>query len=233
VFEALKPGGKLYIEEGIRPEPGSKVEQQLVEEMERFGTLEKPFDQPELLDLLKSVGFVDIQAYETINVIVKRRGQRIVPALRDVPVPMTNTILARKPGGAFDSQYPNVLKTRMRLIGEPFPEQVDPGTEVEVAVSLENVGDTLWLSEPRPTGGFVTLGTKLLGNRKQLLSDVLERTNLPKDVTPGETVTLIHRFTVPTQPGKYWIKLDLVDELITWFEHQGSRPLEFRISVGA
>jgi hypothetical protein len=29
----------------------------------------------------------------------------------------------------------------------------------------------------------------------------------------------------PTAPGHYQVKLDMVDELIVWFEHRGSQPV--------
>jgi ubiquinone/menaquinone biosynthesis C-methylase UbiE len=231
VFQALKPGGKLYITEGIKPPPGSEGEKKLIEAMIRFGALEKPFDQPELFDLLKKVGFVDIQAYEPLNLILKRNGLTTIPALRDAPVPMTNTILARKPGGAFDSRFPNVLKAKIRLADASLPQSVEAGSTLEVTMSLENVGDTLWLSKTSAKGGFVTLGTKLLDENKCRLSDRLERTGLPHDVPPAQTVVLTHCFTAPAQPGSYWIKLDLVSELITWFEDEGSQPFEFAIRV--
>jgi SAM-dependent methyltransferase len=233
IFQVLTPGGKLYIQEGVKPAPGSECEKILLEEMRRFGTLEKPFSQIELFDLLKHAGFVAIQAFEAINLIVKRKGKAIFPRLADVPVPMTNTILARKPGGSFDSRFPNVLKANLRVVGGAPPRAVDAGTIVELSVALENAGDSLWLSRQNPDGGFVTLGTKLLNAKKRVISDVLERTALPDDVAPGQTITVIHRFTTPAQPGNYWIKLDLVDEQVIWFEQEGSVTLEFPIQVRA
>jgi SAM-dependent methyltransferase len=231
VFRALKPGGKLYITEGIKPPPGSESEKKLIEAMIRFGALEKPFDQPELFDLLRKVGFVDIQAFEPLNFILKRNGSKTVPALRNVPVPMTNTILARKPGGEYDSRFPNVLKAEISAADASPPQLVEAGSTLEVTISLENVGDTLWLSEPSAKGGFVTLATKLFDENKCLLSDMLERTRLPHDVLPAQTIVLTHRFTAPAQPGSYWIKLDLVSESVAWFENEGSQPFEFAIRV--
>ncbi|MCG2768789.1 MAG: methyltransferase domain-containing protein [Anaerolineae bacterium] len=233
VFLALKPGGKLYITEGINSPRGSQGEKKYVEVMIRFGTLEKPFDQAELLDLLKKAGFVHIQAYEAINLIVKRSGRRVFSALSDAQVPFTNTILAYKPGGEYSSAFPNVLRARIRLVDDSPSKLVDGGEIIEVTVSLKNVGDSVWLSTQLPGGGFVTLGTKLLDAEKRLLSDILERTMLPEDVPPGQTVVVKHSFTAPTQPGQYWIRLDAVDEQVTWFEQEGSRPFEFPIKVRA
>jgi SAM-dependent methyltransferase len=233
IFQALKPGGKLYIQEGIKAAPGSELERILVAEMRRFGTLEKPFSPAELFDLLKHVGFVAVQSFEAINLIVKRQGKAITPRLADVPVPLTNTILARKPGGSYDSQFPNVLKAKLQVVGGTLLRTVDAGTVFELSVTLENAGDSLWLSQPNPDGGFVTLGTKLLDAKKRMLSEALERSALPDDMLPGQKVTVLHRFTVPARPGNFWIKLDLVDEKITWFEQEGSEALEFPIQVRA
>ena len=35
----------------------------------------------------------------------------------------------------------------------------------------------------------------------------------------------------PTEPGSYTVKVDLVAEGVTWFEPQGSTPLELRLVV--
>ena len=199
--------------------------------MNQFGTLEKPFDQPELFGILKKVGFVDIQAYEPVNLIVKREGRKLMPPLRNSMVPMTNTVVARKPGNLYDSQFPHQLKARISIDEEAIPQILFAGAVLQLGVSLKNEGDTTWLSDPNCATGFVTMGTKLLDERRQLLSDTLERSNLPHNVPPGQTVALIHRFTAPKKPGLYWIKLDLVDEQIAWFEEKGSKPLVFSIQV--
>lgn len=231
VLASLKSGGILYIQEGIKPAPGSEEEQNLIKVMNQFGTLEKPFDQPELFGILKKAGFVNIQAYEFVNLIVKRQEGEIIPSLRDSMVPMTNTVVARKLGNLYDSQFPRQLKARISIDKESIPQIVLAGAVLQLEVSLKNEGDTLWLSDPNSTTGFVTIGTKLLDERRQLLSDALERSNLPHNVPPGQTVALTHRFTAPTKPGLYWIKLDLVDEQIAWFEDEGSQPLIFSIQV--
>ena len=214
VISALGPGGKLYIMEGIRPPEGSEDEKKLIEEMAHYGTLEKPFDQSDLLNLLHEVGFVRVQAYEAINLILRRDGQETMPALKDVPVPLTNTVLARKPGDSYDSEFPNVLRADVRVVDQSLPESVDAGETVQVTVSLKNVGDTLWLAQRTLGGGFVTLGAKVSDANKHLLSNVLKRSLLPKDVAPGQRIVMKHQFTVPNTPGTYWMKLDLEYETL-------------------
>ena len=49
------------------------------------------------------------------------------------------------------------------------------------------------------------------------------RTPLPKrNIAPGESVSVVHRFEAPDQPGRLELKFDLVEENRTWFSRQGS-----------
>jgi len=135
-------------------------------------------------------------------------------------------------GVDFLSDFPGTLRGEIELLSPPPAAPVTPGATVELQVAVRNTGDTLWLSRPSPTGGYVTLGTQMLDDQYIFLSDTLERTLLPYDLGAGSRVTLRHRFTAPTEPGSYQVKLDLVDELVTWFEERGeSQPLLFPLGV--
>jgi hypothetical protein len=50
-------------------------------------------------------------------------------------------------------------------------------------------------------------------------------------VAPGETLTLDVAIWAPETPGEYELKLDMVDEHVTWFEDQGSRPFSQKLVV--
>lgn len=52
----------------------------------------------------------------------------------------------------------------------------------------ENTGQSLWLSQPRPFGGYVTFGVKILAPDGRLLDDTKGRQLLPGDVPPGGRV---------------------------------------------
>jgi len=231
IFKVIKPGGKLFIREGVKPPQGSEAEKNLIETMVEYGTLEKPFDQSELFDLLSSVGFIDIQAYEFVNLTVKRNGNRIIPSLSNIQIPETNTILAYKPGIRYDSQTPNILKGNIKIIEDQPPTSAKAGSTIQLKISIKNMGDTLWLSNQTLKWGFVTLGTKLLDKEGHLISDTLDRTMLPKNLHPGQKTSLLHNITLPTESGKYKIQLDLVDEMVTWFEEVGSSPYEFNLII--
>ena len=231
VYTSLRPGGRLFIKEGTKPPEGSEGEKNLMDTIIKYGTLESPLGQPELFSLLRKVGFLEAQAYEFVNAAIKRNGNRMTPALNDVPVPETNTILAYKPGPKYDSQIPNVLKGRIDCSGQQIPQQVMAGSDIKLTLFVKNIGDTLWLSKKDREWGFITIGTKLQDRQKNFLSDRLARTALSGDVPPGGAMTLTHCFTAPKEAGEFWIKLDLVDEDVIWFEELGSQPFEFFLQV--
>jgi len=54
---------------------------------------------------------------------------------------------------------------------------------------------------------------------------------LPKDVEPGESVKIEFGLIAPGEPGSYYVKFDMVDECIAWFEHHGSEPAFIPLEV--
>jgi hypothetical protein len=59
-----------------------------------------------------------------------------------------------------------------------------------------------------------------------------QRTELPRDVAPGETVEVTAMPQAPTTNGVYGLALDLVQEDVTWFSEQGAKAPVLRIDVG-
>ena len=113
-------------------------------------------------------------------------------------------------------------------------EQYSSGQSIHIQATIQNTGDTLWLAEPRREfGGYVTLGAKLCEADGRMLTDALGRVLLPHDVAPGEIVHLETVIVLPSSlpPGSYTLRLDMVDELIAWFEQLGSPVCEHRFTV--
>jgi hypothetical protein len=54
---------------------------------------------------------------------------------------------------------------------------------------------------------------------------------MDRTVGPGETIELDVAIWAPGTPGEYELKLDMVDEHVTWFEDQGSEPLVRKLIV--
>ena len=57
--------------------------------------------------------------------------------------------------------------------------------------------------------------------------------NMPGVVAPGAVLAVAHRMLAPDRPGRYQVKVDLVDEGKSWFEDQGSTPVVRTLVVDA
>ncbi len=104
-----------------------------------------------------------------------------------------------------------------------FPAELGPGEVIEASFDLKNVGGLGWnASGTNP----VRLGYHwFTQDMKPIAAIKDERTPLPKDVLPGETVSLHARAYPPASPGNYFIQWDMVKEGVTWFAEQGSKAL--------
>jgi hypothetical protein len=131
-------------------------------------------------------------------------------------------VIARRAKRIPDSRRPNILAAEI-VVGEA-PDQVRCGAAMTIQTHIRNTGDTRWLHKPSELGGHVALGAKLVDEVGLAVIYDYGRGYLPADVAPGETVSVDITVVAPAAPGRYQVKLDMVDELIVWFEHRGSRP---------
>jgi SAM-dependent methyltransferase len=220
ILRSLVPGGRVYIEEGVRPSPGSEAEQALIEEMRRYGTLESPFDPEYLVEVLEQAGFVDIVRYARVDELFEIDAGKEALALleRRLRYPDLNTIVAARPvtvggegadfrgrlswHGAWDSQNGNLI----------------------VYVEVANEGRSFWPSAgrfPYPHG-VVMVGAYRLEDGRRV---ELPRTPLPHAVSPGQSLAVGVVVPESALEGADAVTIDLVREGIAWFSELGSEPL--------
>ena len=118
---------------------------------------------------------------------------------------------------------------------EGVPSSARAGAHLRVVAAAVNTGDTLWLSAPRPSGGHVTFGVKLIDSDGRTVSEALGRTPLEHDVPPGGRVSVRSTVELPMSlaPGRYRLRFDMVNERVAWFEEYGSPVVERVIAVEA
>jgi hypothetical protein len=58
-----------------------------------------------------------------------------------------------------------------------------------------------------------------------------ERTGLPQVLGPGEAISLRMIVYAPSQPGRYIVRLTVVQENVAWFEDRGAKPLDIPVLV--
>jgi SAM-dependent methyltransferase len=234
IRRALVPGGQLYIHEGIKPPPGSEAERNLVAEMERYGTLESPFDPEYLIAVVKQAGFVDVRRLVEVDELVelappqglrKRIFERLFPGPMHQALPQAalrpklNIVHAFNPISG-DAAAAAEFLARIELDGGW--EHTSSGFSLRLNVT--NVGRAFWPAGrwfPYPQGS-VTVAPFLCGPNGERERE-LGRAALPRSVSPGETVVLelaIGR----EEAASGRVGVDLVREGLAWFSEIGSEP---------
>jgi len=102
---------------------------------------------------------------------------------------------------------------------------------ISVPLHITNTGDTLWLSDYRVAKGKyqVNVGWDIFDSDGSELGN--GRVPLPFDVVPNDSTNVYLFIRAPSVKGTYKIKVDMVDELVNWFEDNGSKPAEIKLSV--
>jgi SAM-dependent methyltransferase len=236
IRRTLVPGGQLFIHEGVKPPPGSEAERNLLEEMERFGTLEAPFEPEYLVEVVERAGFVEVRRLLEVDELVdlapagsrrERLLERLVPdRLRARAVgqaalrPEFNIVHAFAPidtGAGAEAEF----DARIEAAGGWRPA----GSERALQLNVTNTGRAFWPAGrgyPFPHGA-VTLGTYVRGEAGERRAE-LARTPLPRSLSPGEAVAVELRIRPDDVPGER-LAVDVVREGLFWFSEVGSRPL--------
>jgi 2-polyprenyl-3-methyl-5-hydroxy-6-metoxy-1,4-benzoquinol methylase len=222
----LPLGGLLFILEGNRPAPGSTTEAELAEVMRKFGTLESPFDRDYLGQLLDEAGFAIAADYVSINGLFDRDMLDEQGRLR-VEIPPINYLLCKKvaesgPASRVpDSRAPGLLRAELTLQSS-WPANFKPGEIFRATFLVRNTGDTLWLAGRGLRRGDVTLGVKIFDEAGTVCDEFHGEPALPRATGPNESCTATIERACPPIPGRYTLKVDLVDQHICWFEERGS-----------
>jgi len=234
--EMLDVGGLLFILEGHKPSAGSATEDELKDVMRRYGTLESPFSTDYLRALISANGCAVVGDYVSVNGLFERE---MLEADR-LPLRTLATdyhylscikVAAAAPAASVpDSRAPGVLRAEFSFVEQP-PRRVEAGSTMNLAITIRNAGDTLWLSGQTLRAGVVMPGIKVVDERGEIISEVHGHPMLPRAVAPEQAIAIEVPCPVPLVPGAYTLKLDLVDQHVCWFEERGSQPLVFSFEV--
>jgi SAM-dependent methyltransferase len=225
----LPLGGVLFILEGNRPAPGSAGEAELMSVMNQFGTLESAFDREHLGELLNNAGFAVAGDYVSVNGLFDRELVDDQARLR-IEMPSINYLLCKKvandaPASSVpDSRAPGLLRAEISIRSD-WPEKLMPGEVFTAGLLVRNAGDTLWLGGGFLRRGGVTLGVKIFDEAGTVCDEFHGEPALPRAVAPNESCSVTIEHVCPAAPGRYTLKIDLVDQHICWFEERGSTAL--------
>jgi len=105
-----------------------------------------------------------------------------------------------------------------------------PGGRTAIPITLRNDGVATW-----PSGGTspVHVAVHLADAQGATVRWDGERTLLPSDVAPGQTVTTTAIVAAPLTAGSYLARIDLVREGIAWFSGYGVRTADLPLTIAA
>lgn len=111
----------------------------------------------------------------------------------------------------------------VQYLGHNIPDQLPAGTVHGARVTIKNTGNMTW-QRHHPGGNRVDL--VVVGDGDPVTC------KMPRSqVRPGEETTICFPLRIPSREGPYTIHLDLVEQKVSWFSHQGIEPLIVDILV--
>lgn len=121
---------------------------------------------------------------------------------------------------------------RARLEVLAFPSRATPAGPMAVRVRATNTSPDAWRLSPSRLDG-IKLGFRIRRAGERQWRDFDRTGYVARSVPPDTAVEFAHTVVAPREPGRYEIKVDLVDEYVTWFEDQGSEPVVLDLEVVA
>lgn len=246
MHRVLRPGGRAALSE-----PGSlhSTSPEAVQMARQFGVVEKDVVLEHVRALAFGVGFekmvlkpylypelveLDADEFELFRAGVCPPGGRLDPRSVAEVFHKSHAIFCLVKGGAPEptsaTAPPDTLRARLHARAAAVP-----GTAREIAISAvcENTGGSTWVAAPRPAGGHVTFGVKIVRADGRMVDDLRGRRPLPRDVRPGGSVELESTLSLAgLPPGRYRLVFDMVAERVAWFGDLGSPTADHEVEVG-
>jgi hypothetical protein len=123
-------------------------------------------------------------------------------------------------------------------ISADVPARIEPLEKKIISVSFRNVSTIAWpnpsTTDPDHSSGAYAVRlcsrwTK--AGEPPKIESYKTRTDLRQPLQPGQTVTLAVTVTAPSEPGRYELQFDLVQELVSFFERKGVERLVRTVEV--
>jgi SAM-dependent methyltransferase len=215
-FRFLVQGGVIGVVEGAWHPDFKELEAMLIDEMQRFGTLENPFTQDYLDQLLLDAGFEDITRYVGVNGYFEADAlHKPLKEFADRTHEQTNQLRARRPIKGTPSARNTEFRTDadIEVVAARFDTEA---RALHAQVNLKNTGETRWESDRKKPGHIVLALRRGMPGEDAFL-EAPERLDLPHDVEPGTSMDLQVNFTLPGDFDSSKWELDLVCEGYFWF----------------
>lgn len=105
-------------------------------------------------------------------------------------------------------------------------DEMEPGNQKNLFVKVKNISNETWSISDN-----IRLGNHWLDKKKNIIILDDARSELNKDLIPGDEIELTLGVKAPNNSGDYLLELDMVKEGVTWFKDRGSKTAMFDIKV--
>lgn len=213
----LKPGGKIGVIEGSWVPGNDQLETALEKEMKQFGTLENPYTQEYLDELLTSEGFVEItRLIGIIGFVASSEQQKSIIDVTTQPPYYRNDLVATKyPVHIYSSDPEANTQVCLSINRTQFNDSA-----VTLFLTVTNRGDSILIhgNDDQTGAVYFSLQSEKLFNEHKLNS--LNWAPLPKNLAPGETLKFEADFQLPISQNIEW-RLDIVISNVCWLSSRG------------
>jgi SAM-dependent methyltransferase len=232
LVRVLRPGG---IAGFVEPGPHHSTSAEAQYEMAHHDVLENDIVLADISAIAMRVGFTDVRVRPVLDHELSLDEYLALTQRSWAPGvsrSIRQSVQRGLEGGAIFFLYkgPMVLDSRGAAGLSHRIETTVDAAPFRVDVSVTNTGHARWLAENVSGLGEVKLGAHLYTAEGKLLNLDFGRSCAPRDVEPGEQLSWSIELCFE-EPGSYQVDLDLVAELITWFETMGSAPVRIAVRV--
>lgn len=126
--------------------------------------------------------------------------------------PGVTAIYGRLPEGAY----------RARIEPDAGERRAEAGSRAIVRATVTNTSAVAWPAAAVDGRYAILLGNHWLDAAGRAVIGDDGRARLPHDLAPGESVALALEVNLPPQAGRYFLELDMVQEVSAWFGSKGS-----------
>jgi hypothetical protein len=114
------------------------------------------------------------------------------------------------------------------------PTEMVAGEILLADIAIKNASTKTWPSKPNQRGrNAVNLSYHWLDGKRQMVVFDGLRTPLPRDLNPGESVTLRAAIRAPEKGGGYLLHVTMVQEGVAWFSDSDGGQLLIPVVVAA
>jgi len=217
----------------ILAEPGKDHEclDESIDVMEKYGILEKGMELSDIRSYIRDEDFLPPEQHYVLKLKKEELKSYLDHNFARSHSYVDCLIFSVKKKGKreYFSTSPNICRAE---INPDFPPPVilDGRKESVLSFQITNTGDTIWKHRMSEKKGEVRLGGFLCDKDGVKLVDI-PKTNLEKDVYPGEIIKLDLVLQKVKEPGSYFLQVDLENKGFGWFHQQHGKKFRFNIVV--